>query len=177
MQTQCSISYCERLAKARGWCNLHWLRWWRTGDPLLRRINRVSGTPKQRFWSKVDPCRTDGCALWLAGTTRHGYGRINIEGKDVLAHHFLVGKPPKGLELDHVKARGCTHKNCIWPEHLELVTHRTNLLRGDGIAAQHARATHCPQGHPYDETNTYIYHEKRACRICRSSAAKAWRKR
>ncbi len=33
-QTTCSVEGCERVAHARGWCNLHWKHWRKTGDPL-----------------------------------------------------------------------------------------------------------------------------------------------
>lgn len=86
-------------------------------------------TPEERFWMKVDPCRTDGCAVWLGAIASNGYGLFWLHGKLVLAHHFLTGKPPKGLEWDHVKERGCTHKACVWPDHLESVTHLVNMRR------------------------------------------------
>ena len=46
----CSIEDCERPVRARGWCNLHYRRWERTGDPtkILRPV--VAG-----------PCSIDGC--------------------------------------------------------------------------------------------------------------------
>ena len=32
--------YCERRVHARKMCQAHWGRWWRNGDPLLKRRNR-----------------------------------------------------------------------------------------------------------------------------------------
>lgn len=132
-------------------------------------------SPEERFWCKVDPCRTDGCALWLGVTNGSGYGQFWLNGKMTYAHHFLVGLPPKGLEWDHVRELGCSHRNCAWPEHLELVTHRENTLRGNTIPATHALKTHCPQGHAYDEPNTRVSNGKRYCRAC--AAARMARKR
>lgn len=121
-------------------------------------------TPEQRFWSKVDPCRTDGCMLFVGYCDPQGYGRINVNGIPLLAHHFLAGKPPEGLEWDHVKER-CGHRNCVWPEHLEAVTHAENLRRGNHPPQAHP--THCPRGHVYDEANTYLEGGKHfQCRHC-----------
>ena len=53
------------------------------------------------------------------------------------------------------------------PEHLEPVTVRENLLRGEGPSALHAKKTHCPQGHPYAGDNLYI-HPTRGLRYCRT---------
>lgn len=123
-----------------------------------------AGSPEERFWSKVDPCRTDGCALWVGAINRGGYGAFWMGLKTTAAHHFLVGKPPKGLVWDHVKSRGCTHRHCVWPDHLELVTQGENMRRGDHWQR---RKTHCPQGHEYSPENTYRYGNQRDCRACR----------
>lgn len=122
----------------------------------------------ERFWTKVDPCRTDGCALWLGALTKEGYGQVYIFGqkKPAYAHYILAGNPPPGLQWDHVKARGCNHRNCVWPEHLEAVTGKVNVLRSSSPIAQHAIATHCPKGHPYDLFNTYL--DPRGSRRCRA---------
>lgn len=133
----------------------------------------IRGTPEERFWRKVDPCRSDGCAVWLGYTfvSSHqtpgseGYGMFRLGNKMILAHHFLVGKPPAGLVWDHVKSRGCTHTTCVWPDHLELVTNQENVARGAAGEWQRAR-THCAQGHPFDEANTYRYKGNRRCRAC-----------
>lgn len=47
------------------------------------------------------------------------YARTTLNGKNVLLHHFLIGRPPKGLETDHIDGdifnyskanlRFCTH--------------------------------------------------------------------
>lgn len=38
----CSVPGCRRRHRARGWCLIHYLRWWRYGDPttLKRRTPR-----------------------------------------------------------------------------------------------------------------------------------------
>lgn len=123
----------------------------------------------ERFWSKVE--KTATCWLWLAARDGKGYGAAYVGGRQVRAHRFayelLVGPIPEGLVLDHVKARGCQHRHCVNPDHLEAVTNRENLMRGEGITAIAARKTHCPQGHPYDYVDPKS--RKRKCRTCRRS--------
>lgn len=62
----------------------------------------------------------------------------------------------------------CRNRICVRPDHLEPVTRRENVRRGIGPAAVHARKTHCPQGHPYSEANTYHFATgtRRRCKIC-----------
>jgi hypothetical protein len=70
---------------------------------------------------------------------------------------------PKGWEPDHL----CGNPSCWEPAHLEPVTQRENTLRSNNSAAQNARKTHCVNGHPFDEANTYRARGRRYCRACR----------
>lgn len=42
MDAQCSVDGCTGGAKAKGWCQAHYMRWWSTGDvgtePIVRRM-------------------------------------------------------------------------------------------------------------------------------------------
>ena len=123
-------------------------------------------TAKARFWAKLDKTES-GCWEWVGNILQSGYGQIAITHTHMeLAHRFayelLVGPIPEGLQLDHL----CRVRHCVNPDHLEPVTARENVLRGNGIAAQSARQTHCIHGHPFDEGNTYL--TKRGWRQCRT---------
>ncbi len=88
--------------------------------------------------------------------------------KTVYAHRFSyrhhVGEIPEGLELDHL----CRIRHCVNPLHLEPVTGKVNLMRGDTHAAINASKTHCPYGHQYSGDNLRIaYNGQRFCRACR----------
>jgi hypothetical protein len=146
---------------------------------------RLSDQERQ-FWDLVE--LTEGCWIWHGLVNRYGYGTQWWNGRRLSAHRLAytlaVGPIPEGLTLDHVKARGCTSLLCVkaipdWfgPAHLEPVTMRENVLRGESPAAIGARKTHCPKGHPYDEANTYRYRGKRSCRACNRAAVAALRVR
>lgn len=121
----------------------------------------------ESFWSRVE--KTETCWLWTGTRDGQGYGRFG--SKRVFSSHFAHriayilkrGPIPDGLEIDHL----CRNPGCVNPDHLEAVTHRVNLLRGTGLAARAARATHCPQGHAYTEENTQRNAQgHRKCRAC-----------
>ena len=120
-----------------------------------------------RFWNKVD--KTGSCWVWTGARTSQGYGNFLWYGKNVVAHRksyeILVGNIPKDLDLDHL----CRNRSCVNPYHLEPVTRRENLLRGDTIPAKHVNKTHCPKGHKYTKENTYTYagNNSRYCKTCR----------
>ncbi|WP_280412563.1 HNH endonuclease signature motif containing protein [Nocardia asiatica] len=117
------------------------------------------------FWSKVD--KSGECWLWTKGTFDCGYGAFWVPPQNRAAHivsyNLLVGAVPSGLQLDHL----CRVRKCVNPAHLEPVTCRENLLRGETYAAVNAAKTHCPKGHPYSADNTRITAQGlRACRTC-----------
>jgi hypothetical protein len=124
-----------------------------------------------RLWAKVD--KTPTCWLWTGAVNNMGYGYLMRGGSDhrkVLAHRaayeLLVGPVPDGMDLDHVKARGCMSTRCVNPAHLEPVTHRVNLQRG---RLSYAVRTVCANGHDItDPANVYTTPAgKHQCRPCR----------
>jgi hypothetical protein len=124
---------------------------------------------QERLLSKLE-LSNNGCLIWRGKCTRDGYGTIKNDGRYLRAHRvayeLLVGPIPAGLQLDHL----CRVRNCCNPLHLEPVTSRVNTLRGNGLTAIHALKTSCPQGHAYDENNTYLDRaNRRHCRTCRAN--------
>lgn len=138
---------------------------WSVTQRFFSVLNRRGPVPEHR--PDLGPC-------WLreASLDNHGYAVFNFTSENgkrkSKAHQFgyeLVWGPiPDGYEPDHL----CRVKACCRPSHLESVTHRENMLRGNTIAAKFAAKTHCPQGHPYDEANTYRTSKGyRQCIACR----------
>lgn len=130
-------------------------------------------TTQERFWKKVN--KTAGCWLWTASKTLRGYGQFAIAGRNRGAHlwayEFCVGDVKKGLELDHL----CRVRHCVNPDHLEAVTHRENVRRGD-LGKINAIKTRCPRGHEYNGKNTYHAKTGRVCRICMAAFARGYRR-
>ena len=95
----------------------------------------------------------NGCWIWTGATDGDKrYGCIGVKGKLLRAHRasyeLFRGPIPEGLSLDHL----CKTTLCVNPDHLDPVTHKVNVLRGDSIQAENATKTHCPRGHEYDIT-------------------------
>lgn len=88
--------------------------------------------PLEYWYVKKDMGYTSLCWIWTGAIAKNGYARWNISGtnkssKD--AHRVVYvkykGQIPTGMELDHL----CRIKNCVNPEHLEIVTHQENCIR------------------------------------------------
>jgi HNH endonuclease len=124
-----------------------------------------------RFLSSIEPYREDGCWQWIGRTRDDGYGLFSIRRHRMLAHRFayewLVGQIPTDT-LDHL----CRNPSCVNPSHLEPVSRGENVLRGRSIPAANRAKTRCPQGHPYDEENTYwTATGGRQCKACIRAAS------
>jgi hypothetical protein len=121
---------------------------------------------KEGFWQLVSRPQGTDCWIWTGRMNAGGYGVYPYKG-ETLAHRvsYLLthGPIPAGRCLDHT----CRTRPCVNPAHVEPTTWRENILRGEGIAAREATATHCKWGHPFDEKNTVVRRDGgRFCRAC-----------
>lgn len=120
------------------------------------------------FFSKIQkagPTRNP-CWEWTGSRNKDGYGTFGLRRKNRFAHVVAWtiehGPIPDHLEIDHL----CRNRACVRPQHMELVTHRENLLRGKTVTGLNAAKTHCKRGHPFDDENTIIVQGGRQCRAC-----------
>lgn len=133
-------------------------------------------TRRERLFSRlvIDPAT--GCVVWTGPKFHDGYGQTNVDGRTSRVHRviyeMLAGPIPEGLTLDHL----CRNKICANVAHLEPVTVRENILRSTAPAAANFAKTHCPQGHPYDSSNTFVRRSgARLCRTCHRERARRYR--
>lgn len=122
------------------------------------------------------------CLRWSGFINPNGYAQYRdpATGQRVLAHRWiyskLVAPIPSGLVIDHVRGRGCLHRDCVEIDHLEAVTHRENARRYS--EAQ----THCKHNHEFTPENTYVVTNKlgyseRHCRTCQREANRRYNAR
>jgi hypothetical protein len=115
-------------------------------DPIRRRI--------------MDRCRIDldsGCWLWTGFLDQWGHGKFGwredgqgrCKSAEWASYECHVGPVPAGCYLEHT----CGRKDCVNPAHLRPITHK-EIAKANPVMAANLAKTHCPKGHPYDESNT-----------------------
>lgn len=125
---------------------------------------------------------SNGCWLWQKHIIWNGYGQASFRNGDRvdkvrahrLAYEIFKEAIPEGLVLDHL----CRVRHCVNPSHLEAVTHKENIRRGETgkFPKPWLQKTECVNGHSYTPQNIYVRPDTGAklCRKCRKETSKKY---
>lgn len=124
-----------------------------------------------RFLSHVNKT-DDGCWLWTGYKDKDGYGKTKLNNHTIRANRLswilYNGEIPAGMCVCH----SCDVPSCANPKHLWLGTMADDMKDRD-LKGRHGQSskTHCPNGHEYNEINTWYGVDKngyrnRHCRVC-----------
>jgi hypothetical protein len=163
---RCTTSKPESKFSRWTWCD-GCLSAWETQRSSAEYLAKVH----EHFDAKI--AKTSSCWNWTGAKSGRGYGVINVLGRVTYAHRISyerwVGPIPDRHDIDHL----CRNHACVNPTHLEAVTRRENVRRGE----QGILKTRCRRGHPWTPENIYTSpgNGHRTCRICMAERRKARR--
>lgn len=127
-RTECIVEGCDRIIRSGSFCQRHYLRNLRHGDPLGGARNQIAPGLKRDFLLNAVLANTDQCLEWeFVYNTGTGYGDIVWDGKSAHAHRVVCelahGVPP---EEKLVAAHSCGNRRCMNPKHLRWATYAEN---------------------------------------------------
>lgn len=115
----CSIPGCTRKLYGHGWCNTHYMRWRRNGDPLITK-KPANGEAERFYREVVQNYSGDDCLIWPFAKTS-GYA---VLGRSQLHRRVCIeenGPPPtKSHQAAHSCGKG--HLGCVNRHHLRWAT-------------------------------------------------------
>lgn len=146
----CIIPGCSNtLIVARGYCDAHYRRWKRNGDPIAGRT--PNGDAHQFFRDVVLSYEGNECLIWPFNRNPKGYGQIarlgEGSGKKDLVHRKVceaVNGPPPSPEHEAAHSCGNGRGGCCAKRHLSWKTPGGNtadkflhgtVARGSAIAS------------------------------------------
>lgn len=126
----CGVDGCGSPATGRGFCNKHYQRWYRHGDPTAGDDRQTkSGQAIQWLKAHVRHADARNCLTWPFARFPTGRAKIGFEGRTTFAYRVMCclahGDPPTAQhEVAHSCGRG--HEGCVNPAHLRWATSAEN---------------------------------------------------
>lgn len=124
----CSIPNCDKPRVARGFCESHYRRWKRHGDPLGGGVS--NGTLPD--WIDRVALQHPGkeCLIWPFGRHKDGYAQGSYPGIETKhasrAICWLKHGPPPTPEHDAAHSCGNGRRGCVNPAHISWKTRAEN---------------------------------------------------
>lgn len=149
----CAVPHCDRAVHAKDRCQAHYRKFMKYGtdEPKPEMKQKPGPKPDPTKWrSRYNP----------ANPSRSRPHRSRPERTHCRRGHALDDSNVYISKAGTKSCRACLREN----------TARWRSLNpqpvGPGVGSRQKAKTHCPQGHPYDDVNTYHYRGGRYCRIC-----------
>ncbi len=124
----CAISGCPKPAKNRGWCGMHYMRWYKHGDTSSTQSPQRQMTLEDHFSLFVDKSvGIDECWPWKGLRVGKGYGQVQHGNIVYAAHRLAYDLAHPDNPLGELIARHtCDNPPCCNPHHILSGTYADN---------------------------------------------------
>ncbi len=123
----CAVENCSAQATRRGWCQPHYRRWQRHGDPEGGRLHAKHDMSLEERLLLRRQITASGCWEYTGSKDSGGYGALKISGQNKKAHRIAykvwVSDVPDDVDVLH----HCDNPPCFNPEHLFLGNDEINV--------------------------------------------------
>lgn len=125
----CSIAECCKPIQAKGWCNMHYMRWYKHGDTSVVKIEKG----KNIIWLNDVALKFEGseCLPWPFDCNHKGYARLTLRGKHRNVSRFVCearhGPAPSKDKWHAAHSCGNGHMGCVNPGHIRWRTPAQNM--------------------------------------------------
>lgn len=86
-------------------------------EELLACPKHSQGTFLERFWKKVRKSE-NGCWEWIGSKWESGYGRIIVNGKQLVATRVMLAITNREVDDSLFVIHRCDNRGCVRPDHL-----------------------------------------------------------
>ena len=127
-QRICSVDGCGKNFIAKGYCQKHYRRFVKYGDPVGGPT--FIGEPENYLRTVILAYDGDECLPWPYSRNNMGYSQIRVGGKAVLVSRIVcqeVNGPPPTPSHEAAHSCGKGHEGCVSPHHLKWATHAENM--------------------------------------------------
>jgi len=139
----CSFPSCKRLHKARGFCEMHYLRLKSHGDPSVRKRRAPVLLSLSELMARTT-MSSDGCWNWNGALNTSGYAWMSYLGRSRIVSRVAWELENGPISVGLCVLHRCDNRKCINPSHLFLGDNLTNqrdmIAKGRGRKAFGSRS-------------------------------------